>query len=87
MSTADSMYLAAADDMRGRLVAVWHNAGHVRIEVGESPYRIDVDLSIEAARVIINGLADAVTDARLYELEQAAADTAEIEEIKEYRRP
>jgi hypothetical protein len=84
MSTADSSLMAAVDDIRGRHLAVYHNAGQIRLEVGEGPHRTDVDLSIEAARVIVHALADASIEARLWELKQAATDTAELEE---YRRP
>jgi hypothetical protein len=84
MSTPDTNLLAAADDMSGRHLAVWHSAGIIHIEIGEAPERVDVDLSIEAARVILNGMADAALDARLYELEHAVA---ELEELREYRRP
>jgi hypothetical protein len=84
MSTPDITQTAAADDMGGRHVAVWHTAGHVRIEIGEEPECVDVDLTIEAARAIMNGLADATLDGRLWELERAAA---ELEELREYRRP
>ena len=64
MSTAESMCMAAADDLRGRHVAVWHTAGHVRIEIGEAPHRTDVDLSLEAVRKIVHGIADAAIEAR-----------------------
>lgn len=92
MSTADTTQTAAADDTRGRHIAVRHVIGHVCIDVGADQYQQSICLTVEAARVIINGMADAVTDARLWQIEQAAAaDTAaeleELEQIKQHRQP
>jgi hypothetical protein len=78
MSTPDSIHTATALDMRGRRVAVYQNTGHVRIEIGESPNRVDVDLSLEAARVIVHALADASLEARLWQIEDSNRLLSEV---------